>query len=66
MEIDLHLVKIDMHQFLTVRADFGALTVKIDRISTAWTTRDDNADYLSSLLHVNKVLSKKRLKFSRK
>lgn len=51
MQAHLNLIEVDVDQFFTIRANFGDLTVKIDWISTAWATRNDNANDSCLMLH---------------
>ena len=50
-EAHFHLVKIDVDDFLAVRADLCHLPVEIDRISATWAARNDDSDDLRLLLH---------------
>jgi len=51
MEADFHLIKVDVDDFLAVGADLRHLAVEVDRISTAGTAGNDNANDFCFLLH---------------
>src|SRR5260221_10403408 len=51
VEADFNFIKVDVYDFLTVGANLGNLAVKVDRISTARTARDDNTNDFCFLLH---------------
>ncbi len=52
MEAHFNLIKVDMHQFFAICADFRNLTVEVDGIAATWTARDDDSDNFRFLLHL--------------
>lgn len=58
MEADFDFIHIDMDNLLAVGANLRDLAIKIDRISTARATGNNNANDSCFLFHFSAILSK--------
>jgi hypothetical protein len=58
VEAHFDLIEVNMHQFFAIRANFGDLTVEIDRVAAARTTRNDDPDDFCFLLHLETSFQK--------
>jgi len=54
MKTHFNLIQVDVYYFFTIRANFGHLSIEVDRISATRTACNDNADDLCFLLHVKR------------
>jgi hypothetical protein len=57
MQADFHLVKVDMHELFAVCTYLCDLAIKVNRVSAAGATRDNDADDSCLMLHVTTFLS---------